>query len=288
MHTIQNSVLRISVSSKGAELNSLYHKPSATEHLWQADNKWWGWHAPNLFPVIGRCLNDEIVLDNTKYAIEKHGFARHSTFQCVVEKEDELHFLLTQNGTTTKSFPFNFNFKICYRIIDNTLVQTYQIENTGNSTMYFSVGAHPAFNVPFYANESFEDYTINFEKEEALERHHINAEGFFDERKSIVSLNGKINLHPTLFKDDALIFKNQQSKTLSIESRNHKQKLTVNFGDFPYLGIWTKEGAPFVCIEPWLGCADTARKPSSFKDKEGILTLEKGKIFSTKFNIAIS
>ncbi len=288
MHTIQNNVLRINISQKGAELNSLFHIPSNTEHLWQADSEWWGWHAPVLFPIIGRCLNDEINILGKKYSLEKHGFARHSTFQCVTKTENELQFLLAQNADSLNVYPYHFNFRIGYRISENVLIQSYQVENTGDETMYFSVGAHPAFAVPFYANESFEDYHIQFEKAEMLERHHINADGFFDGRKSTVSLDGKINLHPALFNDDALIFKNHQSRSLSIVSRNHHQKLTVNFEGFPYLGIWTKEGAPYVCIEPWFGCADTANAPTDFKEKEGILQLAKGEKFNAKFSVAIS
>jgi len=288
MHTIQNNVLRINISAKGAELNSLFHIPSNTEHLWQADNKWWGWHAPVLFPIIGRCLHDEITIGGKKYPLEKHGFARHANFKCVAESANELQFLLNENESTLAVFPYHFNFKITYRIQDNTLIQSYQVENTGDETMYFSLGAHPAFAVPFYANESFEDYHIQLEKKETLERHHINTDGFFDHRKSIVSLDGRINLRPALFNDDALIFKNHTSRALSIQSRNHQQQLTVKFQGFPYLGIWTKEGAPYVCIEPWYGCADSADSATDFKKKEGILTLVKGEKFNAAFTVAIS
>jgi len=288
MHTINNTVLRINVSEKGAELTSLFHLPSHTEHLWQADNKWWGWHAPVLFPIIGRCLNDELTIDGKKYPLEKHGFARHALFSCVAKTENELQFVLSENEATLNVFPYPFRFKIIYRLDENTLIQSYEIENTGNDTMYFSVGAHPAFNVPFYPNETFEDYHIQFEKQEALERHHINSEGFFDGRKSIVSIDGRINLHPALFNDDALIFKNHQSRALSIESRNHQQQLSIKFEGFPYLGIWTKEGAPYVCIEPWYGCADTSNLATEFKKKEGILSLTKGEKFNAAFSVAIS
>jgi len=288
MHIIQNNVLRINISEKGAELNSLFHIPSATEHLWQADNKWWGWHAPVLFPVIGRCLNDELNIEGKKYPLEKHGFARNMNFECISKTEDELVFQLSQNEATLNVFPYHFNFNIAYRLVENTLVQSYDVENTGDETMYFSVGAHPAFAVPFYVNETFEDYHIQFEKEETLDRHHIDKDGFFDGRRSIVSLDGRINLHPALFNDDALIFKNHESRSLSIASRNHYQKLTVNFEGFPYLGIWTKEGAPYVCIEPWFGCADTAGAPTDLKQKEGILHLAKGEKFNAAFSIVIS
>ncbi len=288
MHTIQNDVLKISVANRGAELKSLFHKPSSTEHLWQAHEAWWGWSAPMLFPVVGRCLNDAIEIDGRHYSMEKHGFARKQEFTCNAIAEDELHFTLIDSPATHEIFLYRFSLKVIFKLVGGTLFNTYEIENKGGEAMLFSIGAHPAFNVPFYANENFEDYSIQFEQQEVLERHHINAEGFFDGRKSVVSVNGNINLHHKLFDDDALIFKTHQSRSLNIVSRNHKQALKVHFHDFPYLGIWQKEGAPYVCIEPWLGCADTFEQPKPFDKKEGILMLESGKLFKASFSIEVS
>lgn len=288
MHIIENDILRVSINEMGAELSSLFFKPEQTEHIWQADKKWWGWHAPNLFPVIGKCAEDQILIDGKAFQMEKHGFARRSQFECVVKRHDELQFQLNANKETMAIFPYPFSFTITYKLHGHALTQTYHVANNGNTPMYCSVGAHPAFNVPFFPNESFEDYTVAFEKKETLERHHINHEGLFDGRKSVVSFNGQVHLHPSLFSDDALIFKDHQSRSLRITGRNHKQFVQVSFEDFPYLGIWTKEGAPYVCIEPWLGCADTTGKTTNFSQKEGIICLPPEEKFSAAFTIEIS
>lgn len=288
MHNIENEFLKVSVRNFGAELTSVLNKKNGVEHLWQADKKWWGWHAPVLFPIVGRCLNDQINFGEKTYPLEKHGFARKSDFELVAQTPIELTFSLKSSEATEKNFPFKFEFRIEYSLSKNKLQQRFEVINNSNETLCFSLGAHPAFNVPFNTNESFNDYFIEFEKSENLTRHRINNEGFFDGRKDLVSADGKIDLTPELFNDDALIFKDISSRSITIKSKKNTQQLKVSFSDFPYLGIWTKEGAPYVCIEPWLGCADTAGKPTDFTKKEGVLSLAANRSFSAAMFVEIS
>lgn len=281
MHNIENEFLKVSVRNLGAELISVLNKKTGVEHLWQADKKWWGWHAPVLFPIVGRCLKDQINLGDKTYSIEKHGFARKSNFELVAQTPNCLTFKMCSNSETEKSYPFKFEFKIEYLLNKNELQQRFEVVNNSNKALHFSLGAHPAFNVPFYPNEEFSDYYIEFENAETLTRHRINNEGYFDGRNDVVSTNGKIDLYPALFNDDALIFKNLSSRYITLKSKKNDKQLKVSFSEFPYLGIWTKEGAPYVCIEPWFGCADTANMPTDFTKKEGILNLAANKTFTT-------
>lgn len=287
MHNIENEFLKVSVRNLGAELISVLNKKTGVEHLWQADKKWWGWHAPVLFPIVGRCLNDQINLGDKTYPLEKHGFARKSNFELVAQTPNCLTFKMYSNSETEKSYPFKFEFIIEYSLNKNELQQKFEVINNGNKTLHFSLGAHPAFNVPFYPNEEFSDYYIEFENAETLTRHRINNEGYFDGRNDVVSTNGKIDLYPALFNDDALIFKNLSSRNVTLKSKKNDRQLKVSFSEFPYLGIWTKEGAPYVCIEPWLGCADTANKLTDFTKKEGVLNLAAGKTFAASIFIEV-
>ncbi len=155
-------------------------------------------------------------------------------------------------------------------------------------TIYFSVGGHPGFNVPFNAGENYEDYYIEFEIAEKLETHGLTSEGYFGGETHEVPVKGnKLYLTKHLFDKDALVFKNLKSREVCIKSDKHEQSLSVEFPHFNYLGIWAKSGADFVCIEPWLGCADTAGKHVDISEKEDIQKLKPGHVFEAAFYISV-
>ncbi len=286
MHQIENEFFKIRVREFGAELTSVFNKKTNIEHLWQADEKFWGWHAPVLFPVVGRCLNDDVIIDGIKYPMEKHGFARKSTFKLLELSQEKMIFSLSNSPETFKIYPYRFEFLIGYRLKGNELHISYEVRNKDDKPIYFQLGGHPAFEVPFNDNEQYADYYVEFEQPENSSRHFIDGNGFFDGRTAPVLDNSKtIQLQNDLFKDDALIFKDLKSRQVSIKSKNHAHALSVNFTGFNYLGLWAKENAPYVCIEPWLGCADTANKAVELKDREGIIMLEPGEEFNPFFTI---
>ncbi len=286
MHKLENSFLKIKAREYGAELTSVFDKQHNIEHLWQADPKFWEWHAPVLFPVVGRCLNDEIIIDGRNYEMQKHGFARKSEFKLLDLNENRMIFSLKSNEELLKVYPYNFEFLVGYRLNLSSLVVSYEVINRDNKDIYFQLGGHPAFAAPFMPNEDYHDYYLEFEEIEDASRYYINDSGYFDGRKDVsLSNSNTIALKNGLFKDDALIFKHLKSRKVSIKSKNHNHFLSVNFKGFNYLGVWAKVGAPYVCIEPWLGCADTADKPVEFKNKEGVVMLAPATSFSVSFNI---
>ncbi|GAB3994040.1 aldose 1-epimerase family protein [Spirosoma daeguense] len=294
MITLENDFLRVSIRSKGAELTSLFHKPSGIEHLWQADPTVWGWHAPNLFPVVGGCLNNEVHIDGKTYPMERHGFARQSVFE--VTESTALHaiFSLRSSEATRTHFPYEFEFQIIYELEAERLSITYRVVNQDEKTIFFSVGAHPAFTVPFVADETYENYYLQFEAKEHLETHRLSSGGFFTgETKAVQTENNdtsrsQLRLTKHLFDQDALVFKNLTSRSIVLRSDKNEHAVTVNFSDFLYLGVWAKPGASFVCIEPWLGCADSEGKTTPFEEKEAIQQLDAGNVFEAYFSIAIT
>ena len=288
MHQIENEHLKVRVIEYGAELTSVVAKKSGVQHLWQADPDVWGWHAPVLFPVIGRCMNDQILVEGNVYPMEKHGFARKSDFKVLELNETKIVFSLTSNSQTKNVYPFDFEFLIAYRLNSNELICTYEVINTNQSPIYFQLGGHPAFTIPFFPNEKYEDYFLEFESSENSSRHYINTEGYFDGRKESILQNSKtIQLRKDLFKDDALIFKDLNSRAVSIKSKKHSHSLKVSFQGFDYLGIWAKENAPYVCIEPWVGCADSADFTGNLSDKEGVIKLQPGDKIIKSFSVSI-
>ncbi len=218
----------------------------------------------------------------------KHGLARHVDFSAEKKSETEVVFTLRSNEETLKQYPFSFCFQISYVLEENKLRNIYTVINEDDKHMPFTLGGHPAFAVPFFANENLEDYFLEFEKAETISRHLIDENGLFNGVTERVLNNEKaIPLTKELFNRDALIFQDHQSRQISICSKNHNKKLIVEFSDFPYLGIWAKPGAPYVCIEPWIGCAENAGKEIDFTEKEHCKILQPGEKFSCEFSVII-
>ncbi len=288
MTYLENDQLRISIDPQGAQLSSLFDKATGTEHLWQADPAVWPWHAPNLFPIVGGLKNNELLIERQTYPMNRHGFARQSLFAVTEATPTRARFQLTDTEQTRAVYPYHFVFELIYQLTDNQLAVTFQVDNRDEKPVWFSVGAHPAFRVPFGPDESYEAYYIEFEYDELLQTHLLSASGLFSgEVQSVPLANSQLSLTRHLFDRDALVFKNIASRRVTLRSRNHAQAIALHFADFPYLGIWAKPGADFVCIEPWLGCADSEGNPVPIQHKEAIQQLGIGQRFAATFSIEV-
>ena len=288
MITLENEYLKIIVRHKGAEMTSLVNKANNTEHLWQAYADIWGWHAPNLFPVVGGCINNEVLINGKAYPMQRHGFARHSDFILIESDETHAKFSLSHDENTMAIFPYKFSFQVLYDLSGRELRVTYKVINYDDQAIHFAVGAHPAFNIPFFRDESTEDYFLEFEYDEPLNTHLLSPSGFFTgTTESLAQVKSTLPITKELFAKDALVFKGLTSRQVSLRSRNHPHSVYIKYPHFDYLGIWAKDGAPFVCLEPWIGCADTEGKITEFSSKEGIHSLDKGHVFEADFIIGI-
>ncbi|WP_040627096.1 aldose 1-epimerase family protein [Mucilaginibacter paludis] len=289
MTTIENKYFKVSISPQGAQLTSVFNKTDQTEHLWQADPAIWPWHAPNLFPIVGGTVNNQLHVDGVAYPTTRHGFTRTSTFQLVEASDKHAKFSLPFSEKTLAIYPYKFEFQIIYTLIDNALRVCYKVINQDDKPIYFSVGGHPAFNVPFYPGENYEDYYLEFEQQEPLITHTISPDGNLSGLTEPVVLHDrKLRLTKELFANDALVFKNIKSKEITIRSDKHDKFLSVQYPHFAHMGIWAKRGADFVCIEPWLGYSDTEGIVTDIKRKEAIQRLEYGHVFEVDFFISTS
>lgn len=288
MFSLENEFLKVDISLLGAQLSSIIGKNDGTEYIWQANPEIWPYHAPNLFPIVGGCIKDQILIDGQSYPMKRHGFARTSTFKKIESSPTHAQLSLRFTDETLKSYPYLFEFQVVYHLEKNCLRIMYKVINLDDKSIYFSVGAHPAFNLPFHSNELYTDYYLEFEKEEFLPTHLLSKEGFFTGETQEVNFEAnKLFLSPDLFKNDALIFKNISSKTVKIKSPKHQKEIVISYPHFNYLGLWAKYGAPFICVEPWLGCADSLQQ-TEFSDKEGMQKVEKGHVFETEYFIKIN
>ncbi|RKS93951.1 galactose mutarotase-like enzyme [Flavobacterium limicola] len=279
--TIKNGNLSAEIKHFGAELISLKTNQNK-EYIWEGNPEFWGKHSPILFPIVGTLKDNSFYYNGMEYHLSRHGFARDMEFELIDVTQNSATFSIQSSEETLKIYPFEFELQLIYTLEENNLSIAYKVINKGKSTMPFSIGAHPAFALPNH----FENYAIAFEKEESLEYYLLENDLISNQTKKLEVQNKQIPLNFELFKNDALIFKALQSKSLTI-LENKNPILKVNFEDFPSLGIWTKMNAPFLCIEPWFGYSDTNENSGNLFEKEGIQILESNAIFHSKFTIEI-
>jgi len=288
MPTISNDHLTVSIQEKGAELTSIYNKQTGLEYMWNADPAFWAKTSPILFPIVGTLKDDTYFYKGKSYSLSRHGFARDMNFTVSTLESDTITFTLVSNEATKTKYPFDFRFDIIYTVTDTTLAVTYKVINTGNGKMYFSVGGHPAFKVPLAEGTHYNDYYLNFNKEETAGRWPISKEGLI-EKNSIPLLTDTNTLPLTkeLFAKDALVFKSLNSTSVSLVSSATTHGFAFDYTGFPFLGIWAAKNADFICIEPWCGIADSVDADQELIHKEGINELEQGAIFKKEWKVRV-
>jgi galactose mutarotase-like enzyme len=285
-YSIENHLVKVAVNSKGAELSSYFNKQTNTEYIWQADPKFWGKHAPLLFPVIGKVFNDTIKVNGINYPMVKHGFGRDMEFKMCAQNANSIEFALYSDEQTKKSFPFDFELIVRYELKGSVLVTNFIVKNKGTQTMPFSIGGHPAFNCPIEKGDTLENCFIEFSSEEKDDKVLINADGYRNGKMVKDYINGNtISLTKDIFKDDALIFLNLKSKHLAIKSKANAKSLQFSHEGFPHFGIWAPVGAPFVCLEPWHGVCDSIDYTGEFKDRFGSVELGAQKDYVCSYSI---
>ncbi|ENG8182397.1 aldose 1-epimerase family protein [Listeria monocytogenes] len=289
MIKLENEVLLVEMKTAGAELTRIFHKDTGLEYLWNADSKFWGRHSPVLFPTVGRLVEDTYLVDRKPYHLGQHGFARDRDFQVVEQTEKSVRFELDADEDSLAVYPYKFKLSIIYTIEKNTVAVSYEVENTDNKRIYFSIGAHPAFNLPLTDGTTFEDYYLDFGTEENLETLCLEGPYRSGEIKKVVDEAARyLPLNYDLFKNDALIFEALKQKEMTIKSDKTPHFVKVSFPEFPFVGVWTaKAGTPFLCIEPWYGIADGAGESVELRDKAGIEHLEPEAVFASEYEITV-
>lgn len=283
--SIQNDQLSVSIKHHGAELCSL--KKGETEYMWQADSKHWGRHAPVLFPIIGELKGGKFTFESQPYDMKRHGLARNLPFELIEETEDKLIFSLKSNVSTLENYPFEFELQISYTLVENEVVVGYKVINPSEATIYFSIGGHPAFNVPLHKGEERSDYQLVFNQKENASTQRLTDGLRNGVTEQILANKNVLPITDDLFEKDALVFKYLNSTTVSIQ-KGEQRILTFDFKGFPYLGIWSSsKDAPFVCIEPWLGVADHIAHNQDITTKEGIIELDGNNTFEHSYRIIL-
>lgn len=281
--TLSSPLLEAQISKHGAELTILRDE-AGRDLLWNGDPAFWTGRSPLLFPIVGRLRDDRTLIEGRSYSMKQHGFARTSTFEVVDASDHACLLRLDADDTTRELYPYDFRFDMTYRIEGAGLILTASIFNRDERAMPVSFGFHPALLWPLPYGGGRNAHEIRFEKVEPASLH-VLSDGLIGAASRQTPIQGDcLKLHDNLFQDGALVWSKLESRRVRYGVPGHRS-ITVTFPQMPHLGIWTKPGAGYVCIEPWQGYADPVGFEGKFMDKPGIQMIPPGK--SRDFSMSI-
>jgi len=286
MITLTNNIITAKIASMGAELKSLKELGTGIEYIWQSDPAVWNGASPILFPVIGGLKNGVCRIKGIEYKIPPHGFVRKKEWKLISENGISATFETVSDAETRAMFPFEFILRVHYTLNGNSLAVRYEVVNRSRERMLFSIGSHPAFNIPF-AGGSIENYYFHFSEEEKLERYFFKDGLHLNETEPAFDNCRQIYLKRNLFDRGPLIFKAPRSRIFTIMNSKNAKRINLKTDGVPFVALWAAPNAPFACIEPWFGIPDNVDASGEFADKEGIMTIETGCTFNTEYSIEI-
>jgi len=290
--TLENNYLTVKIGKQGAEMHSVVDSVTGYEFMWQADKKYWGRHAPVLFPIVGRLKNDQYEYDGQTYEMTQHGFARDSEFDVEDVTANAVIFSLKATEETLDVYPFDFELYITYLLHEDNVTVTYEVVNPSTSeVMYYSIGGHPAFNVLQQTNEGGDEKfdQAAFELEPHTKYPHIplsdDALLKLDERSQREAKAEPLT-HET-FKDDALVYQIDEQTEMVLTDHANQVVIRLKPHRMNYVGVWSPypKRAGFVCLEPWAGVADSTDATGKYDEKYGINELDPDEKMTHEYTI---
>lgn len=273
MVTIQNDRFTATINEVGAELTHLVDQASHRDLIW--NNDLWPKHAPVLFPAIGRSNEDSYLIDGQRYEMPQHGFVSGETFMIVDQTPTAVTLSLKANAATRVYYPFDFELQVTFTLVATGLNLSFSVRNHGQQDLSYSLGSHPAFNVPFEAGEAFTDYELvldpaptDLQQFEIVKTPNPYRSG---KELPVTTDKGVIKLNYPMFDAGLIILKAPNLAHLTLQSTKSKHSISLNLDDFDYVTLWTKEGAqaPFLCLEPFNGLPDVAGDLRELATKKG-------------------
>lgn len=291
IYTMENEKLSVTIAAHGAELSSIYDKANDRELVWQADPAFWNRHAPVLFPNVGKYYGGHFTYNGKEYPMGQHGFARDKEFEQIAAGKDFVTYRLCADEESKKVYPFDFVLEITHRLHGNRLSVEWNVKNTDNKEMYFTIGGHPAFNVNILPDTDFEGYSLVF-KEGIKKLSYVlldteSGTAIADKVYELELTDSKYTLKKDMFDKDALVFDNGQIEWAALALPDGKPYIALESKGFPNFGIWSKPGAPYVCLEPWCGRCDNRGFEGELSRKPGVITLKAGEVFEKSYDIIV-
>ena len=293
--SISSNSLTASIDTMGAQLMSL--RKGESEYLWQGDSNWWPRRAPILFPIVGVLKDSKAESAEGTISLARHGLARLNQFEVVEQSPSSVTLQLKSTEETRKSYPYDFELRLIFSLSDDTLTQTYEVTNTGNVVLPFTLGAHPAFNIPAPGVEaaSLDQYCLLFTRPWTSFGPSITDEGLCDYTtpQRLVLDSDTLPLSWDLIdREKTITLEDVPDRRITLaanaEASSETHGIQIDFEGFDYLGIWSAApGCPFVALEPWCGIADTVDCDGIFEHKPGIISLEPGQSIAKTMNIRV-
>lgn len=276
-HTISNQKLHIEIAEHGAEIKKITF--DGIDYLHDSNPIYWNRSAPILFPNIGTIKDGKTKIGEKEYQMVKHGFLRDRDFKLERIEKSSITFSYLSTDGDLDIYPFSFKVEITYQIHGNTLKSYIVVSNLSKNTMSFNLGLHPAFKVPLYENEKFEDYTFIFDEPVTCDSPAVDlTNGTINFQKVARHFENvkELSLCYNDYANDALIFSNVPNRHIQLVNQTRTHGVDFEFNDFPLLGIWTPNHthANFICIEPWIGCADPSDHTGNFYDKRNLIEVQ--------------
>lgn len=286
--SLSNRKLQLRINTHGAQIMSIQR--DKMEYLWQGDPAYWSDRAPTLFPFIGRLTRNSYRYHGKEYPMRIHGFAAQCDFIPVEQSESHVTLELRSTMETRAQYPFDFLLRITYRLEEETIIVSYDVQNLDNQMMPFAIGGHPGFRVPLCEEEQFEDYVLEFSQCCQPDRVGFTPAVYLSGHDAYYPLEDdrRIRLRHDLFDEDAVILKNMD-RQITLRSEQSGHGVTVTYPHMPYLGIWhmPKTDAPYVCIEPWTSLPARQDVVEEFSCKSDMIQLEPGKCYTNQWSISL-
>lgn len=282
LYTIENDEFICQIESIGAEIRSLKNKSTNEEFIWQIDSKVWGSSSPVLFPAIGNIKESKVILDHREYRMTKHGIIRNNEDLIFSRISDsKCSFRLDHSELTKRKYPYDFVFEVSYELAGKKLIMTYDILNNDKRDMYFSCGGHTAYSLPLEEGLQISDYVVEFPRNSPLLAETLGDSGLLSYvHRKFDLVDSCLEINETLFSEDALIFADVDFDWVRLRKKNEDKGVVIRFSGYPNLALWSKPGADYICVEPWLGLPDREDESIDIEKKATYQMLESGKSFT--------
>ena len=274
--TLSNASVEAAVQTEGGELVSL-RDLSGTEYIWQGDPAFWSGQNPILCPIVGSLKDGRVDIGGKTFEMARHGFARRCDFTAVDQGRDFLVLELRESPETLARYPFPFVLRVRHQLLDNGFSTAFTVENPSQTPLPFCIGAHTAIRCPLLGGETFEDYELVFDCPEDADTLLLTSQGLLRDGSESMLRGGTVRLDYAVFQRlDTLIFQGLRSRRAALRHRETGRGVSLDFHEFPMVAFWTKPDSPFLCMEPWHGCAAFENESGRFQDKPHVLTLAPG------------
>ncbi|MGQ3210993.1 MAG: aldose 1-epimerase family protein [Shinella sp.] len=270
---IANHVLSIDVSSFGAEMQAITTQDGAN-WLWNGDATFWTGRSPVLFPIVGKAPDDTLLIDGKAYSMPQHGLARRREFSLAAATETLCRYTLEATDDTRAAYPFDFRLSVEHSLDGPTLTVAAEVENHGDVPMPFGCGFHPAFLWPLPGGDG-KPHVVTLDNGTEPKRQPLESGLLSQVREASPFDKGRLVLAHSQFENDALVFPEGAGDGLTYQAEGGPA-LKFHFENLPNLALWTKPGAPFLCIEPWHGTAAESGGSRELKDRPYTTVLSAG------------